>query len=113
MMIWSSRSVTVNRLGLGPSNTRCSSSLLDAVGARHHAELTCSNAIYTIAQPAAYWRHWQRCKPFVIALLSWQDELSKEFSRMLVAADQVTDHALGYIVGWHVAGELQVRQHTW
>ncbi|WIA33355.1 hypothetical protein OEZ86_006492 [Tetradesmus obliquus] len=36
-----------------------------------------------------------------------QDELGKAISRVLVAADS-SDEALGYIVGWLIAGELQV-----
>jgi hypothetical protein len=37
-----------------------------------------------------------------------QDELGKAISRVLVAADSSSDEALGYIVGWLIAGELQV-----
>lgn len=40
-----------------------------------------------------------------------QDELDREISCMLVAAESDTDNALGYIVGWLIAGELQVRLH--
>ncbi|WIA13208.1 hypothetical protein OEZ85_006800 [Tetradesmus obliquus] len=36
-----------------------------------------------------------------------QDELGKAISRVLVAADSSSDEALGYIVGWLIAGELQ------
>ncbi|KAF6253897.1 acyl-CoA N-acyltransferase [Scenedesmus sp. NREL 46B-D3] len=37
-----------------------------------------------------------------------EDELNKGISRVLVAADDSSGDALGYIAGWLVAGELQV-----
>lgn len=42
-----------------------------------------------------------------------QDELAKEHAKVFVAASLQADEALGYIVGWLIAGELQViRQST-
>lgn len=47
--------------------------------------------------------------PAELPALHLQAELGRDVARVLVAADAASDTALGYIVGWLIAGELQAR----
>lgn len=81
--------------------------------AAHQIPTVCSYSIRAIASSdiPRLAEIEQQCKEFS-ACWSGADiaaELDNSLSRAAVAADDSTDEALGYIVCWLVAGELQVR----